>query len=773
MLKVLSCIAGQHDLRLVLIAALTCVTASFTAFRLYAQGLGRPFAERLPWLVFTALTAGAGVWATHFIAMLAYAPVVKSGYDLEGTVGSLLFSILGAGLGFGLATVVQRRLWMAAAGLIAGLSIGVMHFVGMLAYHPSARMIWDEGYVVASLIIGGAGAAAAVAMAGRSLKSILLASGLYTLAVCGLHFTAMAAVTLAPDPRIAVPPHFLSNGALAGGVAGAAALIFLLAGSLVMLEGWSRRTAIAHLKDAIEPMAEGIAYFDADDHITVWNSRYAELVDPAGALSAGMSFRELLEKNVAGGAHPEAFGHEAAWVEARMATRSQLGADEHKNGERWVRAERRRTRDGGLVTVVMDVTDFHWANQVLAQARDAAEAANRAKSEFLATISHELRTPLNGVLGIADVLAHTSLDDRQREMVETIRSSGASLEALLSDIMDLARLESGKVDVVVEPFDLGGAVRAAAAPFLLQARGKGIGFTIDMGAGVQGAVAGDAARLRQILANLISNAVKFTDAGEVRIAVDRPDPAAAWIRFSVRDTGVGFTAGAKARIFDHFQQADGSNTRRHGGTGLGLAICKQAAELLGGSLDCDSVPGEGSEFLLRLELPVAGAAPAAETKAEPLVAASEPPPVAETAIALEPLMQDNEEAPALRVLVVDDHATNRRVVEMILDQVGAERVSVENGKEALEAYIHDHFDVVLMDIQMPVMDGLTATQKIRLVEKQEHRTPTPVIILSANAMPEHIQAGKAAGADRHLAKPISAAELLTVIAEVAGEARAA
>ncbi len=770
MLKVLSCIAGQHDLRLVLIAALTCVTASFTAFRLYAQGLGRPFAERAPWVVFTALTAGAGVWATHFIAMLAYAPVVKSGYDLQGTVGSLLLSILGAGFGFGLATFVRRKLWMAAAGLIAGLSIGIMHFVGMAAFHPSARVIWDQGYVVASLLIGAGFGAAAVSMAGRTLKSIALASGLYTVAVAGLHFTAMSAVTLLPDPRIVVPPHFISNGALAGGVAGAASLIFLLAGSLVTLEGWSRRSAISHLKDAIEPMAEGIAYFDPDDRIIVWNSRYAELVDPAGVLAAGMSFRDLLLENVSAGAHPEAQGQEAAWVEARLANRNQLGSDEHRNGERWVRAERRRTRDGGLVTVVMDVTDFHWANQVLAQARDAAEAANRAKSEFLANISHELRTPLNGVLGIAEVLTQTELNAAQREMVETIRSSGASLEALLGDIMDLARLESGNVDVVVEPFDLGATIRTVAAPFLLQARTKGVGLSIDMGAGVQGAVAGDAAKLRQILANLISNAVKFTDAGEVRIAVDRPDPSGAWIRFSIKDTGVGFTAETKDRIFDHFHQADGSNTRRHGGTGLGLAICKQAAELLGGFLDCDSVPGQGSEFVLRLELPAAGAAPGVK---EPASRPPQAPAAAETAVALGPLMQDNDEPQALRVLVVDDHPTNRRVVEMILDQVGAERVSVENGKEALEAYLHDHFDVVLMDIQMPVMDGLTATQKIRLVEKQEHRTPTPVIILSANAMPEHIAAGRAAGADRHLAKPISAAELLTVIAEVAGDPRAA
>ena len=548
-----------------------------------------------------------------------------------------------------------------------------------------------------------------------------------------------------------------------------AAVVLLALANVVILEWRTRRRAIAHVKDAIEPMAEGIAYFDAEDRITVWNTRYAELVDPAGVLAPGMTYRALLEGNVKAGAHPEAAGREQTWIDARVSNRRQFGTDEHRNGERWVRAERRRTRDGGLVTVVIDVTEFRWANEVLAQARDAAEAANRAKSEFLANISHELRTPLNGVLGIAEVLAHSPLDERQREMVETIRVSGASLEALLTDLVDLAWLESGKVAVVVEPFHLGETVRAVAAPHQLQARGKGLDFVIDIAPDLEAAVAGDASRLRQILANLLSNAVKFTDRGEVRIAVDRPDPAEAWVRFRIKDTGVGFPSDVKDKIFERFHQADGSSTRRHGGTGLGLAICKQAAGLLGGALACESAPGAGSEFALTLSLPAAMADGATETAPT----RSPPQPTEAPAAAPDVMAQENEEAPALRVLVVDDHPTNRRVVEMILDQVGAERVSVENGKEALEAYISDHFDVVLMDIQMPVMDGLTATQKIRLVEKEERRPPTPVIILSANAMPEHIEAGRAAGADRHLAKPISAIELLSVIAEVAGEARAA
>ncbi|HEY5410801.1 MAG TPA: ATP-binding protein [Caulobacteraceae bacterium] len=761
----LSCIAGQHDLRLVLLAAVICVCAALTAFRLFADAKVRPQGARLLRVALAALVAGIGMWSTHFVAMLAYGPAVNGDYEFAGTVASFLLPILGAGAAFALGAESRKTSWTVAAGLILGFSLALMHFTGMRAFQPLAVMHWNAPYVIASLVLGMAVLVATMFAAQRSERPILYAAGLFVLGVCGLHFTAMTAVTLIPGPHpAALPGYALSNPVLAIWIA-SAALSVLAVANLITLDGWSRRRAISHLKDAIEPMAEGIAFFDSDDRIIVWNSRYAELVDPAGVLAPGKSFRDLLEGNVAAGAHPESLGHEREWIETRVANRGELGTDEHKNGERWVRAERRRTRDGGLVTVVMDVTEFRWAAEVLAQARDAAEAANRAKSEFLANVSHELRTPLNGVLGIAEVLTHTALDERQREMVETIRTSSVSLEILLSDIMDLARLESGKIDMVVEPFDLGQAVRAVASPYQLQARGKGLGFIVDMAPDVQGVVEGDAARLRQILANLVSNAVKFTDHGDVRVTVDRPDPNDAWIRFSVKDTGVGFTPEAKARIFEHFQQADGSATRRHGGTGLGLAICKQAAQLLGGVLDCRSTSGIGSEFTLTLNLP-----PSAGLARPPV---QEMDSLEDVAAALEPLSQDNDQPHVLRVLVVDDHPTNRRVVEMILDQVGAERVSVENGKLALEAYIADHFDVVLMDIQMPVMDGLTATQKIRLVEKEEHRTQTPVIILSANAMPEHIEAGRAAGANRHLAKPISAMELLKVIAEVANEPRAA
>ena len=559
-----------------------------------------------------------------------------------------------------------------------------------------------------------------------------------------------------------------THGTLATAVAGAAALTSVVASIRYSIEGRSHRGAIARLREAIEPMPEGIAFFDAHDCIVVWNSRYAELVDHAGVLTPGASFETLLRGNLQARLHPDAVGREEEWLADRLATRSRMGSDEHKNGDRWVRAERRRTRDGGLVTVVMDVTEFRLANEILAEARDSAEAANRAKSEFLANVSHELRTPLNGVLGIAEVLARTPLNDKQQEMVETIRHSGVTLEVLVSDIIDLARLESGKVLATSEAFDLGEHIRAAARPYGLQAAKKHIGFAIDISPEADGMVSGDAVRLRQILGNLLSNAVKFTDHGEVRLTVDRPDPHGEALRFTVTDTGVGFTADFKARIFDRFQQADGSSTRRHGGTGLGLAVSKQAANLLGGDLQCDSALGQGSTFTLTLNLrPAAAGAVAVPIAPDPLSISETV--AAAMAAAQEAVEGAEAEGHVLRVLVVDDHPTNRRVVEMILDQVGAERVSVENGQEALEAYINDRFDVVLMDIQMPVMDGLTATQRIRLIEKEAHRPSTPVIILSANALPEHIAAGKAAGAQRHLSKPISAATLLNAIAEVANE----
>ncbi len=326
-------------------------------------------------------------------------------------------------------------------------------------------------------------------------------------------------------------------------------------------------------------------------------------------------------------------------------------------------------------------------------ARRRAEEASRAKSEFLANMSHEIRTPLNGVVAMADALTRARLAPREREMVEVIRSSGVTLERLLSDILDSAKIEAGQIALERSVFDLGEAVRGVAALYRPSADQKGVALRLEVGPAAEGPVEGDLVRLRQVLSNLISNALKFTETGSVTVTASAVD--AERMRFTVKDTGCGFDEEQKARIFGRFQQADGSITRRFGGTGLGLSISRDLVELMGGGLECRSRPGEGAEFWFEL--------PLARVKAS----ASAP---AETA------RSDDFPFPA-RVLLADDHPANRKVIEIMLAETPAELVVVEDGRQALEAVRREPFDLVLMDMQMPVMDGLTATAAIRALER--------------------------------------------------------
>ncbi|MDQ3125140.1 MAG: ATP-binding protein [Pseudomonadota bacterium] len=375
-------------------------------------------------------------------------------------------------------------------------------------------------------------------------------------------------------------------------------------------------------------------------------------------------------------------------------------------------------------------------------ARRAAEEASRSKSDFLANMSHEIRTPLNGVVAMADALARSDLGPREREMVDIVRSSSDTLERLLSDILDSAKIESGQITIEPAPFHLADVLRETAALWRPKAEAKGVALAIEVPAEAERLVYGDVVRIRQVLTNLVSNALKFTAEGEVRLSVE--DAGDDRVRFTVTDTGVGFETDQKARIFGRFHQADGSITRRFGGTGLGLTISRELAELMGGGLDCDSEPGVGSRFWFETPLPLADAAQAGVA------------PVSET----------DSGAVALRILLADDHPANRKVIEVLLSGASADLVCVADGAEALEAFRGGGFDLILMDMQMPVMDGLTATAEIRAVEMQRGWSRTPVLMLTANAMPEHIEAGRKAGADGHLAKPVTMATLFAGISQV-------
>ena len=371
--------------------------------------------------------------------------------------------------------------------------------------------------------------------------------------------------------------------------------------------------------------------------------------------------------------------------------------------------------------------------------REAAEAANVAKSEFLANMSHEIRTPLNGVVSMADLLSRSDLSPPDREMVDIIRSSGDTLTTLLSDILDMARIEAGELELEQAPYHLGDVLRAVCALFSLRAGEKGVDLVLDLPDDLDRMVVGDAGRTRQVLSNLISNAVKFTSIG--RVSVSARLTAAGRFRLKVSDTGIGFDAKKGADVFARFQQADGSITRRFGGTGLGLSISRDLVELMDGAMGCSSIPGVGSEFWADLPF-----SPAGQTRADPVVD--------------DPTLPMNR---AVRVLVADDHATNLKVVALILDQAGVESLAVENGLEAVHAFRGGLFDAVLMDMQMPVMDGLTAIREIRRLEQELGLERVPIAVLSANAMADHVAAAMHAGADLHIAKPIKPATLVEAL----------
>ena len=464
-------------------------------------------------------------------------------------------------------------------------------------------------------------------------------------------------------------------------------------------------------------------------------------------------FQCLIE---AGQGQPSSDGAEAQ-VEARMARflAGEGDSEVHHRYGRWIEVQRTQLPDGRRLIVHRDISGLKEREALLAKERDAAEAAraeaeaaNQAKSTFLATMSHEIRTPMNGVLGMIEVLEHQGLEPEQRRSVAVIRDSAEALLGIIDDVLDFSKIEAGRLDLETTPFSLSGLVEAAIATIRSEADAKRLALDADIDIGSADVLVGDPTRIRQILLNLLGNAVKFTRHGGVTVRATTEPLGAGRTRvtLAVKDTGIGLDKAQQALLFQPFAQADSTTTRRFGGTGLGLSIVRRLAQLMAGDVTVESEPGAGSTFTVSVLL---DAAPADSP--------------------LQSLARRHGEGAGSRrvieqrVLVVDDHPINREVMVRQLDLLGVAADTCENGVEALAGWASANYAAVLADLHMPEMDGYELMRRIRAAEARTGRARTPVVAITANAMQGEEERSLALGIDAYLTKPVTMERLRTTL----------
>jgi two-component system sensor histidine kinase/response regulator len=900
---------GSLNYWIALLSLLVAICASYAALDVAGRATASVGRARVAWLVGGAAAMGLGIWSMHYIGMLAFDLPVAVFYHVPTVFLSLVAAVLSSGLAL---VVASRAKWSwpgsVAASVAMGGGIASMHYIGMAAMRLPAMMRWNYAIVTLSVVIAVVVALVAMWLAfrfrseTREIAPLKIASaGVMGVAVVSMHYTGMAAATFVPS---SAPVDLSGSVAISSlGLTGImlvtlAVLVFSSLTSVldrrVSAQTKSLRASEERYSRFFERSLSGVYQSTLDGRLLDCNKAFASIL--------GYASRDECMALPMGSLHfvPE----ERDTFVSKVVSEKSLPAFESKlKGKRgdpvWVLETATLLQTDGEPPVIegtiLDITQRKEAEVALHGAKQAAEEANRAKSEFLANMSHEIRTPMNGIIGMTELALGTHVTQEQREYLETVRSSADALLGIINDILDFSKIEARKLDIEIIDFDLRYMIDDTLRALAPRAHAKGLELLSHLSPGIPPTLGGDPSRLRQILTNLIGNAVKFTETGEVMLRVEcgPADGRRVQVVFTVSDTGIGIPVEKHASIFDPFTQADSSTTRRFGGTGLGLTISSRLVTLMGGTIRVESEHGRGTRFHVTLpfetradppatparrelkdlrdlevlvvddnatnrrilgetligwgarptlvdgghaairELERAAAAGKAYTLAlidfqmpdldgfglaqrvmqrpelkttmimmlssvghrgdalhfrELGVAAYLTKPVRQSllldavlsVLAINDLPPDskvlvtrhtlNESRRSLHILLAEDNAVNRHLVTALLAKRGHTTVVVVNGREAVAAVANGEFDLVLMDVQMPEMDGFEATAAIRAAEEITG-AHMPIVALTAHAMKGDREACLAAGTDDYLSKPVNAADLYRAIESLTGRGR--